>query len=54
MRNTGQGRSGAQLEDKLADAVLSGEIRPGSRVQVCARNKEIRFIPETDGEISGE
>ena len=43
-----------ELEDKLADAVLSGAIRPGSRVQVCARNKEIRFIPETDGEISGE
>ena len=40
--------------DKLADAVLGGEIRPGSRVQVCARNKEIRFIPETDGEISEE
>ena len=43
-----------ELEDKLADAVLSGAIRPGSRVQVCARNKEIRFIPETDGESSGE
>ena len=43
-----------ELEDKLADAVLSGEIRPGSRVQVCVRNKEIRFIPETDGEISEE
>ena len=41
-----------ELEDKLADAVLSGEIRPGSRVQVCARNKEIRFIPETDGAVS--
>ena len=43
-----------ELEDKLADAVLSGEIRPGSRVQVCARNKEIRFIPETDGAVSEE
>ena len=41
-----------ELEDKLADAVLGGEIRPGSRVQVCARNKEIRFIPETDGAVS--
>ena len=43
-----------ELEDKLADAVLSGEIRPGSRVQVCARNKEIRFIPETDGAVPEE
>lgn len=39
-----------ELEDKLADAILSGEIRRGSRVQVRAVNKEIRFVEETDGE----
>ena len=38
MRNTGQGRCAralqTELEDKLADAVLAGEIKAGDHVQV--------------------
>lgn len=33
-----------ELEDKLAEAILNGEIKPGDRVEAGAAKKEIRFI----------
>ncbi len=35
-----------QLEDKLAEAVLNGEIKEGSDVVATMSRKEIRFIPQ--------
>jgi len=32
------------LEDKLAEAVLSGEIKAGSEVDVKVVNKEVKFV----------
>ena len=36
-----------QLEDKLAEAILSGEIKRGSEVIVGMSKKEIKFVPKT-------
>lgn len=36
-----------QLEDKLAEAVLSGEIVRGQEVTVGVSKKEIKFVPKT-------
>ena len=33
-----------ELEDKLAEAILNGEIKPGDRVEAGTVKKEIRFI----------
>ena len=33
-----------ELEDKLADAILNGDIRPGDHVEAGASKKEIRFF----------
>lgn len=33
-----------ELEDKLAEAILNGEIKPGDRVEAGSAKKEIRFI----------
>ena len=33
-----------ELEDKLAEAILNGEIKPGERVEAGTVKKEIRFI----------
>lgn len=33
-----------ELEDRLADAILSGDIRPGDHVEAAASKQEIRFI----------
>ena len=33
-----------ELEDKLADAILSGEVKAGDRVEAGTTKKEIRFI----------
>ena len=33
-----------ELEDKLADAILSGEVKPGDYVEAGVSKKEIRFI----------
>ena len=33
-----------ELEDKLADAILSGEVKEGDRVEAGTAKKEIRFI----------
>lgn len=33
-----------ELEDKLAEAILNGEIKPGNRVEAGSAKKEIRFI----------
>ena len=33
-----------ELEDKLAEAILSGEIKSGDHVEAGAAKKEIRFI----------
>ncbi len=35
-----------QLEDKLAEAVLSGEIEEGSEVVATMQKKEIKFVPK--------
>lgn len=37
----------SQLEDKLAEAVLSGEIVSGQEVTVGVSKKEIKFVPKT-------
>lgn len=39
-----------ELEDKLADAVLNGEIVPGDTVEAGTSGKAIRFIKKTDAE----
>ncbi|MCF2555858.1 ATP-dependent Clp protease ATP-binding subunit [Faecalicatena contorta] len=36
-----------QLEDKLAEAILSGEIQRGQEVSVGISKKEIKFVPRT-------
>ena len=36
-----------QLEDKLAEAILSGKIKQGSEVVVGMSKKEIKFVPKT-------
>ena len=36
-----------QLEDKLAEVILSGEIQRGQEVSVGISKKEIKFVPRT-------
>lgn len=36
-----------QLEDKLAEAVLTGEVLRGTEVVACMSKKEIKFMPKT-------
>jgi len=35
------------LEDKLAEAILSGEIGAGMKVAVGISKEDIKFLPET-------
>lgn len=35
-----------ELEDKMAEAILAGEIRPGMEVDVSFSKKEIKFLPK--------
>lgn len=37
-----------ELEDKLADAILNGEVKSGDHVEAGVSKKEIRFITEAD------
>ena len=41
-----------ELEDKLADAVLNGEIREGDRVEVGAAHKELKFFVRNGDETA--
>ena len=38
-----------QLEDKLAEAILNGQVARGMEVEVGMFKKEIRFLPKTRG-----
>ena len=42
-----------ELEDKLADAILNGDIRPGDHVEAGASKKEIRFFIKSSQDESG-
>ena len=35
-----------ELEDKLAEAILAGEVAPGQQVDVGVSKKEIKFYPK--------
>ena len=35
-----------ELEDKLAEAILAGEVAPGQQVEVGTSKKEIKFYPK--------
>ena len=37
-----------ELEDKLAEAILNGEVKPGDHVEAGTVKKEIRFIVRKD------
>ena len=37
-----------ELEDKLAEAILNGEVKPGDHVEAGTVKKEIRFIGRKD------
>lgn len=39
-----------ELEDKLAEAILNGEIKEGDRVEVGISKKEIKFYTNTTNE----
>lgn len=42
------------LEDKMADAILDGEIKSGTQVEVGMAKKEIKFIVKPDKELVKE
>ena len=42
-----------ELEDKLADAILNGDIRQGDHVEAGASKKEIRFFIKSHRNESG-
>ena len=37
-----------ELEDKLAEAILNGEVKRGDRIEAGTVKKEIRFIRKED------
>ena len=39
------------LEDKMADAILDGEIKSGTQVDVGMAKKEIKFMVKPDKEL---
>ena len=39
-----------ELEDKLAEAILSGEVKEGDRVEAGVSKKEIKFYPKSINE----
>ena len=39
-----------ELEDKLAEAILNGEVKEGDRVEAGVSKKEIKFYPKSINE----
>lgn len=39
-----------ELEDKLAEAILNGEVKEGDQVEVGVSKKEIKFYPKSTNE----